>query len=207
MRKVLLAGAALLALGAVNPAMAQDRAAAGAAVGATTGAATGATAGFFLGGPLGAVIGGFTGAAVGSQAGISSTSMDYVSRHPVQPVDVGTDFRVGARLGPDVTIYPIQGDRRHGYIYANGRAYIVNLGNRQVLASPGYAIPQRSVDYAMRHRSGAAKLKGSVAVGYKVPANVSLTAIPSDNSYSYVYINGKPALVDNSTHVLVWMGG
>ncbi|HEV7719153.1 MAG TPA: DUF1236 domain-containing protein [Arsenicitalea sp.] len=205
MRKVLLAGVALLTLGAASPALAQysDRAVAGAAVGGAAGATTGAAAGFFLGGPLGAVIGGFTGAALGSSAGISSSSMDYVSRHPVQPL-VG-DVRIGARLGPDVTIYPIQGDRRHGYIYANDRAYVVNLSNRRVLASPGYAIPQRSVNYAMSHRSGAAKLKGDVGVGYRVPGNISLTAIPDDATYSYVYINGRPALVDNRSHTLVWM--
>jgi hypothetical protein len=185
MRKFLLAGVALLALGAASPALAQysNRAAAGAAVG------------------------GAAGAALGSSAGISRSSMDYVSRHPVQPL-VG-DIRIGGRLGRDVTIYRIQGDRRHGYIYANDRAYIVNLGNRRVLASPGYAIPQRSVDNATTYRSGAARFRGDVGVGYRGGVGVGYRGDFSldDGTYSYVYINGWPALVDNRSHTLVWMAG
>jgi hypothetical protein len=180
---------------------------AGVAVGGAAGAAAGATTGFFLGGPLGAVIGGFTGAAVGSAAGISRTSMDYVSRNPVTPVYLNADIAIGSRLAPSVKIYPIPNDRTHGYVYANNRVYIVNLSNRRVLVSPGYAVPQQSVDYVMRHKTGTAKLKGNVALGYRVPNSISLTAIPQDKAYSYVYINSRPALIDNRSHTVVWMGG
>ncbi|HEV7719152.1 MAG TPA: DUF1236 domain-containing protein [Arsenicitalea sp.] len=206
MRKMLFAGVAILALAAASPVLAQTKADAGAAIGGTTGGAAGATAGFFVGGPVGAVIGGFTGALIGSEAGVSATTVDYVERHPVDPVYLDGPVDVGTNLSADVNIYPIDGDRDHGYIYANGRAYVVNLSDRKVVLSPGYTIPRRSVDYVTKNKSASIKLEGDIRPGYKVSGDVKLAQIPDDRAYSYVYINDRPALIDNNTHVVVWVG-
>ncbi|MDB5560653.1 MAG: hypothetical protein JWN11_71 [Hyphomicrobiales bacterium] len=210
MRKFLLASAAILTLAAASPALAQSKASADAAVGGTVGGtaggAAGATAGFFLGGPVGAVIGGFTGALIGSEAGVSTTTVDYVERNPVEPVYLDGPVDVGTSLSADVNLYPIQGDPDHGYIYANGRAYVVNMSDRRVVLSPGYAIPRRTVDYVTKNKSTSVTLKGDIVPGYKVSGDVQLAQIPDDRAYSYVYINDRPALVDNHTHVVVWVG-
>src|SRR6185437_2034664 len=94
MRKLLLAGAALLAIGAVTPALADDAAT---AAGGTAGAATGATAGFFIAGPVGAVVGGVIGAGVG--AGVSSSAQDYARAHRVASVEYDGTLRPGYRVG------------------------------------------------------------------------------------------------------------
>jgi hypothetical protein len=206
MRKMLLAGVAILALGAASPALAQTKADAGAAVGGTAGAAAGGTAGFFLGGPVGAVIGGFTGALIGSSAGVSATTVEYVSRNPVEPVYLDGPIDVGTSLDASVNIYPVQGDPDYGYIYANGRAYVVKLSSRQVVLSPGYAVPRRSVEYVTSNRSASIQLQGDIGPGYKIGGDVQLGAIPDDKAYSYVYINDHPAMVDNRTHMIVWVG-
>jgi hypothetical protein len=201
MRKLILAGAAVLALGVASPALADSAAV---AAGGTIGATTGATAGFFLGGPIGAVIGGFTGAALG--ASVSDASVDYVDRHPVEPIYLEGSLDVGTRLGSDVTIYPIEGDAHNGYIYANGRAYIVDLGTRAIVQSPGYYVPRRAVEYARGHRVASVAVEGNVAPGFRVGADVKVRRVPHDSAYSYVYLNDRPALIDNRTNLVVWVG-
>jgi hypothetical protein len=131
MRKLLLAGAAILALGAVSPALADDAAT---AVGGTAGATTGATAGFFLGGPIGAVIGGAVGAGIG--AGVSNSA----------------------------------------------------------------------IDYAREHHEASVSFDGTLRPGYHVRHSVHLYPVPSDDHYSYVYVNGQPALIDNRNDTVVWVG-
>ena len=203
MRKLLLAGAAILALGVASPVLADDAAV---ATGGTVGGATGATAGFFIGGPIGAVIGGFTGAVLGASAGVSATSIEYVDRHPVEPVVLEGDLGIGDRLGGEVVIHPIAGDPEHGYIYANGRAYIVRLSDRAIIQSPGYYVPKRSADYALNNPTASITINGDVAPGYRLRSSVKLAALPGDSTYSYIYINDRPAMVDNRTHVVVWIG-
>jgi hypothetical protein len=206
MKRILVASAIALAFCAASPAFAQNKADTAAAVGGTTGGVAGATAGFFVGGPVGAIIGGFTGSLIGSEAGVSASTVDYVSRHPVEPVYLDGPVDVGTSLSADVNVYPVDGDHDHGYIYANGRAYVVDMKDRRIVLSPGYAVPQRSVDYVTKNKSTPIELKGDVGPGYKLSGDAHLGAIPDDKAYSSVYINGRPALVDNRTHVIVWMG-
>lgn len=206
MRKMLLTAAAIVSLGAATPALAQDaNAGANEAFGGSAGAAAGATAGFFIGGPVGAVIGGFTGAAIGASAAVPKTSVTYVETHPVQPVYLNGPVSVGTEVDNSVQIYPINGDPDHGYFYANGRAYIISMDNRKVLASPGYVVPRSARDYAMNHHSVTVTVNGPVQPGYTMGSDVRLGRVP-DSSYSYVYINGQPALVDNYSRQVVWIG-
>jgi hypothetical protein len=200
-----MASVAVLALGAA-PALAQsDNSNADAAIGGSAGAAAGATAGFFLGGPIGAVIGGFTGAALGASAAVPKTSVTYVETHPVEPVLLDGPVDVGTQVNTSVDVYPIEGDADHGYFYANGRAYIVTLTDRKVIASPGYVVPRRDRDYVLAHRNATVTIHEDVSPGYTLGSDVKLGRVP-DSAYSYVYINGEPALVDNYSRQVVWIG-
>ena len=90
MRKILLAGAALLSLGAALPAYAQT---VRTDIAPAAGATTGATLGFLFGGPIGAVIGGFSGAAIGTA--VDNADVTYVGTHPVEQVYINGDIGVG----------------------------------------------------------------------------------------------------------------
>ena len=121
MRKLALAGAALLALTAIGPALADD---ASAAVGGTAGAATGATAGFFIAGPVGAVVGGLVGAGVG--AGITSDDQAYVRDHRVASVNYDGDVRVGYHVGKGLHMYAVPSDQKYSYVYVNDHPVLID---------------------------------------------------------------------------------
>jgi hypothetical protein len=206
MRKLLLASVAVLAFGAMSPAMAQNNnTTAGAAVGGTAGGVTGGTIGFFLGGPIGAVIGGFTGAVIGSQAAVSASTVEYSARNPVDPIYLDDDIEVGYKLGNNVKVYPVEGDDKYGYVYANNRVYIVDMNTHEVVHSPGYVIPERTVAYVKAHPSANLSFKGELAPGAELSGDFQFGDIPDDPSYSYAYIDNRPVLVDRRSHRVVWV--
>jgi len=211
MKKILLASVAALSLAAALPAFAQDKVVgvesnsdAGAVIGATGGGTTGAVIGAFLGGPIGAVIGGFAGAAIGAEAGIATSSIDYVAANPVEPIYFDGSADIGYVVPADVTIYPIEGDAQYGYVYANDRVWIVDLTTRAFVQSPGYLVPQATADFALANPVASAQLEGDVVVGYVLPEGVALTEVP-DSRYSYVYVGDRPALVDGTSRTIVWI--
>jgi hypothetical protein len=124
MRKLLLAGAAAVALTAFVPTatMAEDFNK-GVIVGGTAGAWTGGTIGFLLGGPIGAVIGGWTGAAIGA------TVLAHHGRN--DDVAYGS-FQVGDRV-EGVRLRSISGEDRYGYFRADGYVYIVDRDTREIV--------------------------------------------------------------------------
>lgn len=204
MKKLLMASVAVLSLAMVAPSMAQGEADEGALVGGAAGGAGGAAVGFVVGGPIGAVIGGFAGATIGGAAGVEASTVEYAGANPVEPIILeGAD--VGVVLPPEVTIYPVEGDPQFGYIYANNRVWIVNLESRALVQSPGYLIPQTSADFAIANPVDPVGVTGDVVVGYVVPDDVELVAVPEDPAYSYIYVDGRPALVDNSSRTIVWI--
>ena len=211
MKKLLLASVAALALGAAMPAFAQDvligtenDVEAGATIGAGGGMAAGATVGAVLGGPLGAAIGGFAGATLGAEAGIETSVVDYAGAHPVEPIYLDGALDLGYIVPPDVVIYPIETNPAYGYLYANDRVWIVDLQSRALVQSPGYIVTQNYVDYALANPIDPVTIEGDVVVGYVVPPDVALTPVPQ-SSYSYVYIGGRPALVESTSRAVVWI--
>ena len=46
---------------------------------------------------------------------------------------------------------------------------------------------------------------GDVAPGFKLASNVKLHTVPDYAGYGYVYIGGKPALVDMGSRTVVWV--
>jgi hypothetical protein len=208
MKKMLLASVAVISLGLAVPTFAQDsgtaNAEAGATIGATGGGATGAVVGGLLGGPIGAVIGGFTGAVIGAEAGVETATVDYVIANPVEPVVIDGSIDVGFTVPAGVTVHPIASDPAHGYIYANGRAWIVDLETNTVVQSPGYLISQSTADYAIANPVDPIEAEGDVVVGYVIPETATIATVPEDPNYGYVYINGSPVLVDNTTRTVIW---
>lgn len=211
MKKILMASAAALSLAVAVPALAQDKVVgvesnteAGAVIGATGGGATGAVVGGLLGGPIGAVIGGFAGATIGAEAGIETASVDYVVANPVEPIYIDGSVDIGYVVPAEVTVYPIQTDPAHGYIYANDRVWIVDMNSRALVYSPGYLVPQTAADFAVANPVASFEAQGDVVVGYVLPDGTEVSTIP-DSRYGYVYLNDRPALVDANTRTVVWI--
>ncbi|RYH05828.1 MAG: DUF1236 domain-containing protein [Alphaproteobacteria bacterium] len=205
MRKLLLLGVALVSLGAAAPALAQSSQTGDAVAGATVGGATGGTIGFLLGGPVGAIVGGWAGAVIGGEAAVSDASIRYAGENPVDVVYLDSDLTVGAKVGDDVTIHPIEGDDQYGYIYANNRVYIIDLESHAVVQSPGYLIPNEAVSYVEANPTASISIDGDLGPGFTLDADVALNDIPDNRTYQYVYINDRPALVDSSTRTVVWV--
>lgn len=214
MNKILLASVAALSLAAAVPAFAQDKVVgvetqtsnetAGATIGAAGGGTTGAVVGGLLGGPIGAVIGGFAGATIGAEAGIETASIDYVGSHPVEPIYFDGAADVGFVVPANVTVYPIEGDAKYGYVYANDRVWIVDLSTRALVQSPGYLVPQTSADYALANPVAPLEVQGDVVVGQVLPNGSVVSTIP-DSRYGYVYYGNRPALVDAQTNTVIWI--
>lgn len=204
MRKLLMAGVAILALSTAAPALAQN-ANTDAMIGAGSGGAGGAALGFVVGGPIGAVVGGFAGALIGGDVAVPDTVVTYVGANPVAPVVLNGPIEVGATLDNSVAITPVPSDPTYGYIYTNNRVYIVDNASRQVVMSPGYAVPQSTVSYIEANPAPSVVIDGSVAAGYQLDPGVQLVPVPDNSAYSYVYIDDRPALIDNSSRTVVWI--
>lgn len=200
MRKLLLAGVAVLSLAAAAPALAQDAATgAGAAIGATNGA----TLGFIFGGPIGAIVGGFSGAVIGST--VADAAVEYAGNHPVEQVYLDADLDVGVNVGSDVTLYPIEGDADHSYFYANGRVWIVANSSGEIVASPGYVVPETAVVYVKSNPTASVTIDGDVTPGFVLDANVDVVNVPDARGYAYVYVNDRPALLDARSRTVIWI--
>ena len=205
MRKLLMLGVALATLGAAMPAYAASSTT-DAAVGATAGAATGGTIGFFLGGPIGAIVGGWAGATIGAEAAVSETSVRFAGEHPVDVVYLDAGLDVGAKLGDDVTIYPIEGDDQFGYFYANDRVYIIDLESRAIVQSPGYLVSKDAVAFVEANPTASVTFNGELAPGAQLDGSIELSLIPDQRTYKYVYVDDHPVLVDANTRTIVWVG-
>ncbi|NGP16929.1 DUF1236 domain-containing protein [Devosia aurantiaca] len=117
---------------------------------------------------------------------------------------ISGDVAVGYVVPQDVTIYPVEGDDQYGYIYANGRVWIVDNNTRALVQSPGYLVSQSSADFAIANPIDPIEAQGDVVVGYVLPEGATITPVPNDSYYGYVYINGRPALVDTSSRTVVY---
>jgi hypothetical protein len=203
MRKFLALGVALATLSVAMPAMSQDS---DAAAGATVGAATGGTIGFFLGGPIGAIFGGFAGATLGASAAVDEASIRFAGENPVDPVFLQGDLVIGARLGADVEIHAIEGDDRFGYIYAHNRVWIVDLETREIVHSPGFIVPERVVAFVETNELDPIEFEGELEAGLVLDADIELAEIPDSEFFGYVYIDGRPVLVDLDSRTVIWIG-
>lgn len=225
MRKLLLAGTAIAAL-AIAPAFAQEAPAANPetpsapannqqtdratsetgnqAVGTTTGAATGAVAGAVVGGPIGALVGGFAGAVIGAAATVPEPAREYVVAHPVEPVAVQGPVEAGMALPESATLAPIPDYPDYSYAYIDGRPVIVKAENREVVYSPGYVVPDRTVTYVEQNPTDPVAVDTTITTGSTIPDSVEIRQVPDDPAYGYVYTDQGPVLVNRSSRTVVW---
>ena len=197
-----MATAAVLTLSTALPAIAQDNDAA-AGAGAAVGATTGGTIGFFVGGPLGAIIGGFTGAVIGGS--VSEAAVTYAGNNPVESVYLDTDLDVGVTVSSDVKLYPIEGEDDLSYFYANGRVWIVVTSTGEIVASPGYVVPESAVAYIKANPTASIEIDGDVEPGFVIDADVDVAEIPDARGYAYFYVDDRPALVDARSGTVIWI--
>jgi hypothetical protein len=202
MRKLILAGAAILSLSTALPAFAQNNDAA-AGAGATVGATTGGTIGFILGGPIGAIIGGFSGAVIGGT--VSEAAVSYAGNNPVDPIFVDTDLDVGVKVSSDVKLYPIEGEDDLSYFYANGRVWIVSNSTLEIVSSPGFFVPESAVAYVKANPTTSVTIDGDVAPGFVLDADIQVADIPDARGYAYFYVDDRPALLDARTRTVIWI--
>ncbi len=73
-------------------------------------------------------------------------------------------------------------------------------------AGVGAGVSSSAQDYARQHRVASINWNGNLQPGYRVGHGVRLYPVPSDKRYSYVYVNGQPALIENSSNRVVWVG-
>jgi hypothetical protein len=99
----------------------------------------------------------------------------------------------------------VEGDPAYGYFYANGRVWIVELASNTLVYSPGFVVSQSAADFAVANPIDPVEVEGDVVVGYVLPDGTTITPVPEDPYYGYVYIDGRAALVDNSTRTVVWV--
>ena len=202
MRKLILAGAAILSLSTALPAFAQDSDAAGAA-GATIGATTGGTIGFLLGGPVGAIIGGFSGAVIGGTT--SEAAVAYAGNNPVDPIFVDTELDVGVKVSSDIKLYPIEGEDDLSYFYANGRVWIVSNSTMEIVSSPGFFVPESAGAYVKANPTTSVTIDGDVSPGFVVDADIEVADIPDAQGYAYFYVDDRPALLDARSRTVIWI--
>ena len=186
MRKLLLAGTALLTLSTALPAFAQDNDAAAGA-----------------GAAVGAIIGGFSGAVIGGS--VSDAAVSYAGNHPVEQVYLDTDLDVGVKVSSDVTLYPIEGEDDLSYFYANGRVWIVSTSSGEIVASPGFVVPETAVAFVKANPTASVTIEGDVAPGFVVDADVDVVDVPDARGYAYFYVNDRPALVDARSRTVIWI--
>jgi hypothetical protein len=204
MRRFLVLGVALATLGVAMPAVAQDSDD-DAAVGATVGATTGGTLGFFLGGPIGAIFGGFTGAVLGADAAVDEASIRFAGEHPVEAVVLEGDLDIGARLDADIEIHEIEGDDDFGYIYANNRVWIVDLDTHEIVHSPGFVVREDVIAFVEENELDPIEFEGDLEAGLVLDDDIEVAEIPDDPNFGYVYIDGRPVLVELDSRTVIWV--
>ncbi len=204
MRNLLLATVAVAALG-IGAAHAQSNDDAQRGFGATAGGATGAVAGAVVGGPIGALVGGFAGAVIGAETAVPDEVVGYVVENPVETVTYEGDLEAGVLIPADVEVVQVPDYPEYGYIYVNGRPVLVEYESREVVYSPGYVVPERTVTYITEHPADAVVIDGGVSTGAILPSDVEIVEVPEDPYYGYVYTDRGPIVVERGTREVIWV--
>lgn len=205
MRKFLLATAAIAALsvGAAHAQTSNDDSARG--FGATAGGTTGAVAGAVVGGPIGAIVGGFAGAVIGAETAVPDEVVGYVVDNPVPTVTYEGEIAAGAVIPAEVEVVQVPNSPEYGYIYVNGRPVLVEYESREVVYSPGYVVPERTVTYITENPADPVVIDAEISTGAILPADVQIIEVPEDPYYGYVYTEQGPIVVERGTREVIWV--
>lgn len=69
------------------------------------------------------------------------------------------------------------------------------------------AVPEPAVKYAVSNPVEPVTIEGEVKEGVAIPQGVAVQQIPDYPEYSYVYIDGRPVIVDSDAHKVVYSPG
>ncbi|MCO4319844.1 DUF1236 domain-containing protein [Phyllobacterium sp. 21LDTY02-6] len=151
---------------------------------------------------------------------VPQSARDYVIENPADPVVIEDDISQGYVVPDTVTLRPIPESPGYGYIYVDGHPVIVSMENRQVVyytegpnagpevpapEIPASEIPAEVVTYIERHPTDPIVYEGELTTGTVIPADVPLVRVPDEPGYSYVYVDDRPALVENDSRRVVWV--
>jgi hypothetical protein len=204
MRKFLLATAAIAALSA-GAAHAQTNDDSQRGFGATAGGTTGAVAGAVVGGPIGAIVGGFAGAVIGAETAVPDEVVGYVINNPVPTVTYDGEIEAGVVIPAEVEVVQVPDSPEYGYIYVNGRPVLVEYESREVVYSPGYVVPERTVTYITENPADPVVIDGGVTTGAILPSDVEIVEVPEDPYYGYVYTETGPIVVERGSREVIWV--
>lgn len=141
---------------------------------------------------------------------VPRTVQDYVIAHPADPVIIDDDIGEGYILPEAVTVIPIPDDPDFGYIYVDGKPVIVSMQNRRVVyysegPDAGPLIPDDVVTYIETNPSPPVIYEDELVEGAILPDDIPLEIIPDEPTYSYIYVDGRPALVESGTRRILWV--
>lgn len=141
---------------------------------------------------------------------VPQAARDYVIANPSDPVVIEDDISDGYVLPDAIAVHPIPDNPDFGYIYVNGEPVIVSMRNRQVVyyaegPDAGPLVPNEVVTYIETNPVDPVVIEGEVAEGMVLPEDVPLVAVPDQPTYSYVYVDDRPALIDTQTRRVVWV--
>lgn len=141
---------------------------------------------------------------------VPQTVREYVIAHPADPVIIEENITEGYVLPETVEVHPIPDDPGFGYIYVDGSPVIVSMDNRQVVyyadePNSGPVIPDGVVTYIESNPLPPVVYEGEIVEGTVIPDTLPLEVIPDQPSYSYIYINERPALVETDTRRILWV--
>ncbi|WP_176038612.1 DUF1236 domain-containing protein [Brucella tritici] len=141
---------------------------------------------------------------------VPQAARDYVIANPSDPVVIEGEISDGYILPDAVAVHPIPDNPDFGYIYVNGEPVIVSMRNRQVVyyveePNAGPLVPKEIVTYIETNPVDPVTIEGDLAEGTIIPEDVPLVAVPDQPTYSYVYVEDRPALIDTQTRRVVWV--
>ena len=144
---------------------------------------------------------------------VPDSARNYVIAHPVDQITIDGDMQEGFILPETVVVHPIPDNPDFGYIYVNGQPVIVSIQNRQVVyygeapnAGPlAPYVPDSVITYIENNPIPPVEMDEEINEGMIVPQNVPLGIIPDQPSYSYVYVDEQPVLLETQTRRVIWM--
>lgn len=141
---------------------------------------------------------------------VPQAARDYVIANPSDPVVIEGEISDGYVIPDVVAIHPIPDNPDFGYIYVDGEPVIVSMRNREVVyyvdePNAGPLVPDEVVTYIEANPVDPIVIEGPVEEGTVIPEDVPLVAVPDRPTYSYVYVEDRPALIETSTRRVVWL--
>ncbi|BDA82548.1 hypothetical protein Sa4125_00900 [Aureimonas sp. SA4125] len=134
----------------------------------------------------------------------------YVVANPRPAVRLEGEIVQGYVVPGDVELVPVPDNPDYVYFYAgDNRPVIVRAEDRSVVYVDADTvvddgIPDELIGYVRDNPVDPLVLEGDIAVGYEVPVDARLQPVDGYKGYSYFYHNGQPYVVDQTSRRVVY---